>query len=157
MDASPSPACQLFRECLRGVLQQMWTEEWPDRLCTSSLVPIPKGAATTNPGQYRGIAGSHIITKLHELILFERADRVSEQHNLRSPTQCGFRKGKGTLDATVTLQHLVARARHQKQRLYVTFVDFDMESLRKPLTWYPGMNCWLGVSDWVCMVHFWQL
>ena len=27
MDASPSPACQLFRECLRGVLQQMWTEE----------------------------------------------------------------------------------------------------------------------------------
>jgi hypothetical protein len=125
MDASPSPACQIFRECLRGVLQQMWTEEWPDRLCTSSLVPIPKGAATTNPGQYRGIAGSHIITKLHELILFERADRVSEQHNLRSPTQCGFRKGKGTLDATFTLQHLVARARHQKKRLYVTFVDFE--------------------------------
>ena len=75
--------------------------------------------------QYRGIAGSHIITKLHELILFERADRVSEQHNLRSPTQCGFRRGKGTLDATFTLQHLVARARHQKRRLYVTFVDFE--------------------------------
>jgi hypothetical protein len=66
-----------------------------------------------------------MLTKLHELILFERADKVSEHHSLRSTTQCGFRKGKGTLDATFTLQHLVARARHCKKRLYVVFVDFE--------------------------------
>jgi hypothetical protein len=82
-DAEPSPACILLREYLIGVLQQMWTEDWPEALCTSTLIPIAKGVATTDPHKYRGIACSHILPKLHELILFERADRVSETHAMR--------------------------------------------------------------------------
>jgi len=88
------------------------------------LTPIPKGLITTDYNKYRGIAVSSIFSKLHEHVLFSRADDISEHLNMRSPTQCGFRSGHGTLDATFTLQHLITRARAKGHRLYVVFIDF---------------------------------
>jgi hypothetical protein len=40
------------------------------------------------------------------------------------PTQCGFRKGHGTLDALFTLQHCIKRTRWHRKRVYAVFVDF---------------------------------
>ena len=103
----------------------MWhTSPLPASLCESSLTPIPKGSPSLDPHNYRGIAVSSVFTKLHEHILFQRADRLSESLGLRSPTQCGFRSQHGTLDALFTLQHLVTRARNRGCRLYVVFLDF---------------------------------
>jgi len=48
---------------------------------------------------------------------------VSRLH-LRSPTQCGFQPGHGTLDAIFTLQHLIHSAQHHRQWLCVVFVDY---------------------------------
>ena len=79
---------------------------------------------TTDYNKYRGIAVSSIFTKLHEHILFMRADYASNFFDMRSPTQCGFRTGHGTLDALFTLQHLVTKARRVGKRLYVVFIDF---------------------------------
>ena len=125
---SPSPlppSCSLFRQCLCHMLQRMWEDPWPDVLCSSTLTPIPKGVPSMAYDQHRGIAVSSVFTKLHEYILHTVGDTASERHHMRAPTQCGFRRGKGTLDAIFTLNHLVTRARHKKARLYVVFVDFQ--------------------------------
>lgn len=119
------PAHLIFRSCLQSILQRMWFEPWPDVLCCSKLVPVPKGPPSLDPNRYRGIAVSSIFTKLHEHIMFERADSQSEHYGMRVPTQCGFRKRHGTLDAIFTLNHLITKARHTNRRLCVIFVDFE--------------------------------
>jgi hypothetical protein len=119
------PAHLLFRTCLHSILSRMWSDPWPPSLTCSVLVPVPKGPPSLDPNRYRGIAVSSVITKLHEHILFTRADEASEQHGMRAPTQCGFRKKHGPLEATFVLNHLITKARHSRRRLCVIFVDFE--------------------------------
>lgn len=54
-----------------------------------------------------------------------RLGPLMEGLGVRAPTQCGFRKGHGTIDALFTMTHLINRARHQRKKLYVVFVDFN--------------------------------
>jgi hypothetical protein len=54
----------------------------------------------------------------------KRLESLVSRLNLRSPIQCGFRPGRGTLDAIFTLQHLIHSAQHKGQLLFVVFVDF---------------------------------
>jgi len=124
--AVPTPPAphELFRACLLWVLQRMWTDAWPPSLTQCLLTPIPKGAPSTDIQNYRGIAVSHTFVRLHEHILFTRADKASEAARMRSITQCGFRKKHGSLDAIFTLNHLIQQARHHKKSLYVIFIDF---------------------------------
>jgi exonuclease III len=123
MPAVPAPHV-VFRECLLWTLQRMWVEDWPSCFTCNTLIPIPKGAPSGDVSKYRGIAISNTLVKLHEHILFSRADDISERGNLRAITQCGFRKGHGTLDAIFTLNHLITQSRHRKKSLYVIFIDF---------------------------------
>lgn len=73
---------------------------------------------------YRGISVSPVIARVFDRLLHRRLDMLVENLCLRAPTQCGFRKEHGTLDAIFALQHLINRARFNRKRLYVVFVDF---------------------------------
>jgi len=104
----------------------------PPQACTSKLVPIPKGVASMDPHNYRGIAVSSVFSRIYDSIVFDRANRLSEQLGVRAPTQCGFRPGLGPSDALFTLSHLVDKARHCKRPLFICKVDitkaFDLTS-----------------------------
>ena len=108
----------------------------PPQACTSKLIPIPKGTAGMDPNSYRGIAVSSVFSRIYDSILFERANRMSEQLGVRAQTQCGFRSGLGPIDALFTMSHLVDHARHTKQKLYVCKVDLEKAF---DLTSRPGM------------------
>ncbi len=96
----------------------------PDQICTSKLVPVPKGAPSADPTQYRGIAVSSIFARVLDGVLFGRGNTACESLGLRPPAQCGFREDHGTLDALFTLNHLIEEARSDRVPLFVGAVDF---------------------------------
>jgi sorting nexin-29 len=126
--SAPQPICPQAIECAQWLLQSMLDNTCiPASLCTSKLVPVPKAkdpAALMDRDMHRGISVSAVFARLLERMMNKRLERVVTQLQLRSPTQCGFRPGHGTLDAIFTLQHLIHSAQHTRQRLYVVFVDF---------------------------------
>jgi Reverse transcriptase (RNA-dependent DNA polymerase) len=96
-------------------------------LRVSKLSPVPKSgqaAARLDKDKYRGISVASIFSKVVDKLLHKRLDNRVEQLKLRANTQCGFRKGHGTLDALFTLTQAINTARHRNKLLYVVFVDF---------------------------------
>jgi hypothetical protein len=74
----------------------------PDPLCTSKLVPVPKAttpATLLDRDLHRGISVSQLFARSLDRFMNKRLESVVSRLNLRSPTQCGFRPGHGTLDA----------------------------------------------------------
>ena len=99
----------------------------PSDLCASKLVPVPKArapAALLERDAHRGISVSQLFSRSLERLMNTRLESVVSGLSLRSPTQCGFRPGHGTLDAIFTMQHLIHSAQHDRRLLYVVFVDF---------------------------------
>ena len=103
---------------------------------TDFPVPISRiGAEQWDKNLYRGISISSIFARVVDRLMHTRLDKFVEARALRAPTQCGFRKGHGTLDALFTLQHCIKKARWQKKRMYVVFVDFKkaFDTVRRDL------------------------
>jgi hypothetical protein len=127
-DADPPLCCPALLHCMLHIINNMHTmPALPHVLAVSKLTPVPKASQRTAPldmHKYRGITVGSVYSKVIDRLLHRRLDAAVEAQGLRSPTQCGFRKGKGTLDATFALHHLIAKARHDKTCLYVLFVDF---------------------------------
>ena len=99
----------------------------PAVLQVSKLTPVPKAgqaSARLDKNMYRGISVASIFSKVIDRLLHKRLDDRVEHLHLRANTQCGFRKGHGTLDALFTLTQAINTARFRKKHLYVVFVDF---------------------------------
>ena len=120
--------CQPLVACLMHILQNVTQEgRLPAVLQVSKLIPVPKSGqamARLDKNMYRGISVASIFSKVIDKLLHRRLDSRVEELKLRASTQCGFRKGHGTLDALFTLTHTINMARFRKKRLYVVFVDF---------------------------------
>jgi hypothetical protein len=120
--------CEPLASCLTHILQNLSAcSALPAVMQVSKLTPVPKSgqaSARLDKNMYRGISVSSIFSKVVDKLLHRRLDGRLEQLGLRAKTQCGFRKGHGTLDALFTLTHAINMARHNKKRLYVVFVDF---------------------------------
>jgi exonuclease III len=120
--------CEPLAACLTHIFQNLSAcGSLPAVMQVSKLTPVPKSgqaSARLDKNMYRGISVASIFSKVVDKLLHRRLDGKLEQLGLRAKTQCGFRKGHGTLDALFTLSHTINMARHNKKRLYVVFVDF---------------------------------
>ena len=120
--------CEPLAACLTHILQNLSScSALPAVMQVSKLTPVPKcgqPSARLDKNMYRGISVASIFSKVVDRLLHRRLDNRLEQLGLRAKTQCGFRKGHGTLDALFTITHAINMARHNKKRLYVVFVDF---------------------------------
>ena len=125
---NPQPVCRKAIECAQWLLQAMLSSaQVPDTMRASKLVPVPKSTAPDalgNRDMHRGISISPVFSRLLDRLLNQRLESVVSRLRLRAPTQCGFRPGRGTLDAVFALHHLTSAAKHRRQLLYVVFVDF---------------------------------
>ena len=138
-DGPPPPpmyACGPFVVCVAAILQRMLSgggdanqgQQLPPAMRVSKLGPVPKQHAQSAPGDkdmYRGISVASVFTRVIDRIKQRRLDREVERLGVRAPTQCGFRQGHGCLDALFTMHHLINKARWQRRRLWVVFVDFS--------------------------------
>lgn len=125
---SANLCCLPLVQCLTHIINSLPDEQHlPPQLAISTLTPVPKASQPQAPldkDRYRGISVSSVLSKIVDKLLAQRLDAAVEATTARSPTQCGFRKGMGTLDAMFAMHHLIQRARAEGKYLYVVFVDF---------------------------------
>lgn len=130
IDDSGACACEAVVSCMTAVVTHVMSAVGaglPVEMRVSNLGPVPKsgqGSDPLNPNMYRGICISSIYSRVVDRFLAGRLDQVLEQQQLRAPTQCGFRRKHGTLDATYILNTLIIQAQHRRGMLWAVFVDF---------------------------------
>lgn len=111
--------CQLFNKILE-------TGIYPDAWCDALIVPIYKNGNHDDPENYRGIALLSCISKIFTKILNNKLTKWACSNGKMYEEQCGFTKGKSTIDQIFVLQSLINKyISKQKGRFYSVFIDFS--------------------------------
>jgi hypothetical protein len=86
---------------------------------------------------YRGITVGSALSKLYSMVLMHRLDGWAERTGKRASGQAGFRKGRGTADASFVLNHVVDTYRKRGSAVYAAFIDFRKayDCVSRPLLW----------------------
>ena len=108
---------------LRRVVLELWeSEEQPAEWDVGLLGILPKKGDLSQPGNYRGIMMLEVAQKIVSNIARSRLSLVCEE--LDHESQCGFRPGRGTSDATFSLKLALKKRREHGLETWVLFVDF---------------------------------
>ena len=109
-------------EWLFDIVREVWrARRVPAEWKRSVLVPIHKKNDRKVCNNYRGIALLSIPGKVLSLILLERLQTIIDPQLLDS--QCGFRRGQGTVDQIWVTRQLVERANEYQTPIALGFVD----------------------------------
>ena len=111
---------------LLELIQEVWragrvSQEWKDS--TQSLVPLHKRKGRKECTNYRGISLLSVPGKVLALVLLERLQAVIDPQ--LSDTQCGFRKGRGTIDQIWVTRQVLEKAVEYKVPIHLCFVDLS--------------------------------
>ena len=101
-----------------GQIPSSWQE--------ATIIPIPKpGKDHSNPTNYRPIALTSCICKTMERMVNDRLVWTLERERLISEYQCGFRRGRSTLDHLVRFETFLRNAFIRKQHAVAMFFDLE--------------------------------
>ena len=107
----------LLTTLLNAVFQ---SGQYPTEWSIAKLFTVYKKGPRCDPRNYRGISVISFLAKLYDSILNSRLS-LSFKPDVE---QAGAQKHRGCCEQLLTLRLLVDFARHSKQTLFVTFVDF---------------------------------
>ena len=102
--------------------------QYPTEWSIAKLFTVYKKGPRSDPRNYRGISVISFLAKLYDPILNSRLSRWFKP----DVEQAGAQKHRGCCEQLLTLRLLVDFARHSKQTLFVTFVDFRQAYDRVP-------------------------
>jgi Reverse transcriptase (RNA-dependent DNA polymerase) len=88
------------------------------------LTLVYKSGVRTDWGNYRPVAVMQAIAKVFASVLNNRLMAWAEANGIRANSQAGFRPKYSTSMQACVLNHLIEQHRHQREPLYVCFVDF---------------------------------
>eukprot|EP00983_Pelagomonas_calceolata_P010882 352268-Pelagomonas_calceolata.AAC.1 len=95
----------------------------------AKLSPLHKKGALSNPGNYRMIAVSEVMYRIHANVLKDLVTDWCIQKNMVPDIQFGFYPGRSTLHPLFILRHLRHSARklkpRQSPRLHAVFIEFS--------------------------------
>jgi len=113
------------REGLGEVIRQAWKEGiTPKDWKMSVIVPIFKKGDQDRAENYRGISLLGTAYKIYAEILRRRIEEEVERLRMLPESQCGFRKGRGTIDNIFILNHLIQReGMKEEKKIFATFID----------------------------------
>jgi Reverse transcriptase (RNA-dependent DNA polymerase)/Endonuclease-reverse transcriptase len=126
---------KVFLETMKRCLE---LGQFPDCWKRQKLVLIPKpGKATGDPSSYRPICLLDTLGKLFEKILLPRLTKLTEGKNGLSEKQFGFRKGKSTLQAilTVTERARLAQAKKKRGDRFCGIITLDVKNAFNNADW----------------------
>ena len=144
-DEDPAPE-HLLVPCLQLLFNTAFsTGSVPQSWKTSLVTPIFKKGDATDTANYRPIAVGEPLSRLYASILVQRLVHFTQQHDLRSPTQAGYRPEHSTIHQAFVLQHVIDKHRCLKTPLYLCFVDLKSayDRVQWPLLW-DLLLCWLA-------------
>ena len=98
----------------------------PDSWLEGIIRPIYKrGGDPTQPENYRPITILSCFGKLFTAILNSRLNSFIDHHDILNENQAGFRSGYSTTDHIFTLHILSEILKHNKKKLFCSFIDFS--------------------------------
>ena len=83
----------------------------PPCISSALVTPIHKKGCTLDAANSRPIAVGEPLYRLYTIILNKRLVGWSEEHQLRSPVQAGFRPGQSPIHHLFALRHFIDTAR----------------------------------------------
>ena len=109
----------------------------PSEINGGLVTPVFKKGDPLCTDNYRPIAVTEPIMRLYAHILNARLVKFTEENNLRSHTQSGFRPQLSTLHSIFALQYFVDKAKADNQQLYTCFLDLKgaYDRVQRPLLW----------------------
>ena len=109
----------------------------PSQVNGGLVTPVFKKGDPLCTDNYRPIAVTEPIMRLYASILNARLVKFTEDNDLRSHTQLGFRPELSTLHGVFALQHFVDMAKADGQQLYTCFLDLKgaYDRVQRPLLW----------------------
>lgn len=107
---------------VKHLLEIIWEQEtMPDEWKTALITPIHKKNDPLNCNNYRGIALLNIAYKILSMILLKRILPLAEA--TIGEYQCGFRRGRSTVDQILVLRQLCEKAWEFNRDLHILFLD----------------------------------
>lgn len=101
---------EAVRAGLSEIIKQVWKEGiTPKDWKTSVIVPIFKKGDQEKAENYRGISLMCTAYKIFAEVLRGRLETEVDRKMIMPESQCGFRKGRGTIDNIFILNHLIQR------------------------------------------------
>ncbi|KZR98271.1 putative Pol protein, partial [Daphnia magna] len=90
------------------------------------------------PDSYRPISLTSCLGKIMEKIINRRLVWMFEKNRMRLRNQLGFRKGRGTMDNIIALEHFIREGfnKIQPQNTYAVFLDIEKAF---DTTWIQGL------------------
>lgn len=126
---------EVFMKTMQKCLEEC---QFPDRWKKQRLVLIPKpGKATGDPSSFRPICLLDTLGKLFEKIILNRLTKVTEGDHGLSEKQFGFRKGKSTLEAilTVTARAQIAQRKKKGGNRFCAIITLDVKNAFNSASW----------------------
>lgn len=125
---------------------------FPNSWKTAIVTPIYKGGDKSVPSNYRPISLLPIFSKLLEKIVNKRTLAYLEKNDLIPTRQFGFRRGKSTEDAVLTVSEIVSEALDKNKYCLGVFIDlakaFDTVSIPILLQKLDGIGIRGLAHDW---------
>ena len=108
---------------LRSICQKIWkTQQWPQDLKRSVLIPVPKKGNAKECSNYHTIA---LISHANKVMLKILQARLQQYVNSERPdVQAGFRSGRGTRDQIANICWIIKKAREFQKNIYFCFIDY---------------------------------
>ena len=107
---------------LMELMQEVWrTRQVPQEWRNATLIPLFKKKDRKHCDNYRGISLLSVPGKVLALILLERLQAIIDPQLMEA--QCGFRKGRGTVDQIWVMRQVVEKATEYRTPVFLCFVD----------------------------------
>ena len=123
--------CDLFNAILdSGSYRSIWAE--------GIIIPIFKKGDPNTVSNYRSITLLSNFSKIFTGVLQNRISKWSDENNIISDAQFGFREKMSTVAATFVLSSIIHKFIGEKKRLYCTFIDFQraFDSINRNILWF---------------------
>ena len=139
---------------LLGLYNKVWEMgKFPSSWKAAVIIPIRKpGKDPSSPVNYRPIALTSHMGKIMERMVTERLTFYMESRGLLSPSQSGFRRGRGTMDPVMCLETEVRKAYVNKESVMSVF--FDVEKAYD-MVWKEGVMIKLSMMGITGRVYNW--
>ena len=129
---------ELLLPAVHHIFIKIWESlELPEKFMELVLCSIFKKGDKTLCKNQRGISLISYVSKVLTLLLNSRLYNYCEQIKLLPESQCGFRKGRSTIDMIFTAKMLQQSCREKQIRLYLAFLDIAKayDSVHRQTLW----------------------
>lgn len=116
----------LLDPIVQGVNETISTENFPESLKLTKILPLHKKGSKKDLENYRPIAILPFLSKILEKVLYNQIYDYFEKNNLFTSSQFGFRKGKNTGLAVMTFLNQIRQLKNACSKESIVSIQFDL-------------------------------